>query len=109
MSALSVEDRRTHEEAMLRFYVDALRERGVSPPDWNDMWDAYRTAPAYGIVAWLSTLGAKDYQGDAICLNYIERFCTAYTDLDTEAVLTSAGPSKPRRVMNAIGHRHDGK
>ncbi|MET0661215.1 MAG: phosphotransferase [Steroidobacteraceae bacterium] len=91
MCGLDVEDRRRHERDMLRYYLDALAKAGGTPPAWNDLWDAYRNAPAYGLVAWISTLAGDDYQPDAVNLRYIERFGAAYKDLETTRLLRGAG------------------
>ena len=87
MCGLEVEDRRKHEKEMLRYYLDALAKAGGTPPAWDDMWSAYSNAPAYGLVAWISTLAGDDYQPDAVNLKYIERFGAAYKDLETGRVL----------------------
>ena len=87
ISALEVEDRRKHEQALLRHYMDALAHAGVRVPSWDAMWESYRSTPMWGIVAWLSTIGAMDYQKDVICLRYLERFGAAYRDFDTAGLL----------------------
>lgn len=83
MCGMEVEDRRRHEKEMLRYYLDALARAGGTPPPWDDVWDDYRSCPAYGLIAWISTLAGDDYQPDAVNLKYIERFGAAYKDLET--------------------------
>ena len=40
--ALSTEQRREHEESLLRLYLETLGERGVVPPQFDEAWDHYR-------------------------------------------------------------------
>lgn len=91
MCGLDVEDRRQHEKEMLRYYLEALGKAGGTTLSWDDMWNAYRNAPAYGLVAWISTLAGDDYQPDAVNLKYIERFGAAYKDLETGRLLRREG------------------
>lgn len=41
-SALAPELRREHEEPLVRLYLDALRDRGVEPPNFDQAWERYR-------------------------------------------------------------------
>jgi hypothetical protein len=75
-SALTVEDRRTHERALLDHY---LAELGLDVPD---AWTGYRRGLGYGLTAWLETYASSDYQPDEVCLALLRRFGTAITDHD---------------------------
>jgi thiamine kinase-like enzyme len=85
--ALEVEERRKHEEELLKYYLDALARAGGTPPAWDQLWKAYRNQPAYGLVAWISTLAGDDYQPDTVNMRYIERFGAAYSDFETGKIL----------------------
>jgi hypothetical protein len=88
---MEVADRRKHEREMLRYYFDALAQAGGQPLSWDEMWRSYRSAPAYGLVAWISTLAGDDYQPTEVNLRYIERFGAAYKDLETTRLLRGEG------------------
>lgn len=53
-SALTIEDRRTHERELLAGYLDALARYGVTPPSWEDAWLAYRRFSLWGFVVLLT-------------------------------------------------------
>ena len=53
VTALSVEDRRLHERALLDGYRDRLRAHGVAvPPDRDGAWELYRRHIAYPMLIW---------------------------------------------------------
>ena len=54
-SALDVQDRRAHEQAILRRYLQRLMDRGVTPPDFEEIWLGYRRHYVYSLFVWLST------------------------------------------------------
>lgn len=83
-SALTVDDRRTHERALLDHY---LAELGVPVPD---AWTEYRRGLGYGLTAWLETYASSDYQPDSVSLTLLDRFGTAMTDHDTLDLLERA-------------------
>jgi len=49
--AMQVEDRRTHEEDLLRHYLDARRALGGEPIGWDEAWQAHRLHALYCVVA----------------------------------------------------------
>jgi hypothetical protein len=54
-SALSVEDRRTHERELVSHYLDQLGGLGVEAPALDAAFDAYRKAMVYGYYMWAIT------------------------------------------------------
>jgi hypothetical protein len=76
ISALTEDDRRTHERALLDHYLDILR------PALNrdEAWQTYLRTPAYGLTAWLETYASADYQADDVSLTLLRRFGTAFED-----------------------------
>jgi len=91
VSSLDIEDRRKHERDLLDLYVDALGSAGGRPPSHEEAWAAYRRSPAYGFPCWVATVGFGDYQQPDLAVTTAARFAAAYTDLETDAALRSAG------------------
>lgn len=84
VSALGVEDRRTHDRQLLTRYLESLRAAGVTTaPDAAAAWASYRQTPIYGLNIFLQTLALGDYQSDAVSATCIARFAAAFDDLDT--------------------------
>lgn len=81
--SLSVSDRRRFERELLDGYLDSLSSLGVAAPGADDAWDQYRATPAFGLGTWMHTFSAGSFQPEDVCLATIERFATAYADLDT--------------------------
>lgn len=80
ISALTEDDRRTHERALLRHYVEAL----TPALDFDSAWRTYQRTPAYGLTAWLETYASTDYQTDDVSLTLLRRFGTAFDDHCTD-------------------------
>lgn len=88
-SALTTEDRRAHERALITDYLDELARAGTqSPPSFDDMWRLYRIHMVYGYVAWLTN--REEFQPEDITAATLRRFATAVVDLDTVRLLASA-------------------
>lgn len=87
MGALTTEDRREHEKALITEYLGALKvpERTRPSPDYA--WRHYRACAAYGLAIWLSTAGTDGYQPQEVSLPLAERYATAFVDLEAEAAL----------------------
>jgi len=78
-AALTVEDRRTHEQDLLRHYLICLAELGVTPPAWDEAWDRYRESLAYGMFMWAITIRVQP----EIIWEFNRRLGTAVADHDT--------------------------
>jgi hypothetical protein len=83
ITGLATEDRRAHERALMRFYLDELRRHGVEdPPDQDEAWLRYRQAAIWGLViGWLIT--PTENYGEAITAANISRLVAAVQDLET--------------------------
>ena len=79
VSALSIADRRTHEEDLLRHYLARLADFGVSPPSWHAAWLDYRRHTIYPLVGWLCTDG---YQPESVAAANVAQFGAAAADFD---------------------------
>ncbi|WP_323809632.1 phosphotransferase family protein [Sphingobium baderi] len=78
-AALTVEDRRTHEQDLLRLYLDRLAAHGVTPPAWDDAWDRYRESLAYGMFLWAITIRVDP----PVIMEFNRRLGTAVADHDS--------------------------
>jgi hypothetical protein len=78
--ALSIDDRRAHEVALLQGYLDGLAAHGVAdPPVWDDAWLTYRRHFLHGLLWFLCPTQMQPV--DIINAN-VERFAVACTDHD---------------------------
>lgn len=87
MGALTVEDRRAGEMQLLDSYRNALDIPDAQRPSIDDMKLQYRASAVYGLAIWLSTLGTDGWQSRDICLALVERYATAFADLESEKAL----------------------
>jgi aminoglycoside phosphotransferase (APT) family kinase protein len=86
--ALTTEDRRAHERDLLDGYLEALRTCGVTPPDADTAWAAYRRHHLHGFV-WL--LVPEAMQPEPVCAAMGRRYAWACDD---------------HRVFDALGVEH---
>lgn len=76
--ALSPEDRRAHEETLLREYLDALGTAGADPvPPWDEAWLTYRRHFLHGLLWFLCP---TQMQPEDIINANVARFGAAATD-----------------------------
>lgn len=78
-SVLDIEDRRAHEQALLRGYLDELAALGVNPPPWDEAWEHYTLGFTWGYFLWVITR----ITSRAIVLLHIPRLGAALSDHDT--------------------------
>jgi Phosphotransferase enzyme family len=92
-AALSVEDRRAWERDLVAYYVEILRQHGVTSLDFDQAWLSYRQQTFHALFFWLYTIGygplQPKMQPDNVCLENIERMARAVVDLDSLAALES--------------------
>lgn len=86
-TALSVELRREHEEALVHYYLQRLGEQGVQQvPDFPTAWCEYRRTLAWSVYyGWLTT-PVGNYGWEINLLNHF-RLTTAYEDLGTARLI----------------------
>ena len=87
VSALTSEDRRSGERDLLEIYRTGLQVPDAQRPSREEMWLRYRATPAYGLAIWLSTLGTDGWQSQDISLALVNRFSSAFVELDTPTAL----------------------
>src|SRR3546814_13044404 len=74
VGALTQDDRREHERALLKIYADAL-EVSIAPcPTPDAQWLHYRASAACGTALWLSTHGTYVYTSRARSLERSHRY-----------------------------------
>lgn len=89
-SGLSIDDRRTHERALVEAYRVRLAELGVSDYSPQECWEDYRLAQLQTLliaVFGCAYSGTRTERGDLMFATMIARGCQAIRDLDTLALL----------------------
>jgi hypothetical protein len=85
--SLSVQDRREHEEALLRTYHETLVDHGVGGYGWDELMEDYRRSVLFGLAYPLSAAASLDLGNDravALATTMFERAAAAI--IDHEAV-----------------------
>jgi hypothetical protein len=90
-TALESQDRRAHEQDLVKQYFDALVAGGVRDYDWEQCWTDYRRHAGYAVffLAPAAMLVERTERGDEMFLTMIRRALTQIADLDAEALLDS--------------------
>lgn len=90
-TGLSVDDRRAHEERIVRAYHERLATYGVIEYPWEQCWDDYRfgTLQNVFITVFGCAYSARSERGDRMFLAMIERGCAAIRDLDVIALVAA--------------------
>lgn len=80
LGTLTIDERRTEEQRLLKLYLDVLRSTGAEQVLTDDQaMQQYRRWPIYGMQAWLANQDEWGQHG----LHIVERFYQAAEDLDT--------------------------
>lgn len=82
-TALTTEDRRAHEEDLIRLYLTELAANGAPAPSFDEGWDLYRRSFAYGYLLWVITM----IRGRDEVLQHMPRLGAALTDHQTYGLL----------------------
>ena len=78
-TVLDIEDRRAHEEDLLRHYLDELGSNGVDAPSWDEAWERYALGFPWGFFLWvITTVSSRE-----VVLVHIPRLGAALEDHDT--------------------------
>ena len=109
-SCLSVDDRRAHEEELVRLYHDELLAQGVSSLSWEQCWDGYRRQCFPGILMTVVApmLVQRTERGDQMFMTWLARNAQQILDLDALSLLPepSAAPPVPLRPDGGDEGRH---
>lgn len=90
-AGLLAEDRRRHEQDLVRRYHDALLSRGVRDYDWDRCWRDHRRGTWAGLVMAIaaSMLVEQTERGDDMFMTMAHRHARHALDLDAPALLGS--------------------
>lgn len=77
VGALEIDDRRKHEEDLLRHYLDALTAAGGDAPSFSTAFDAYRRHHLHGLMF---ALCPPEMQPAEVCRLMGDRYATAAID-----------------------------
>jgi hypothetical protein len=86
-AGLTSQERRHHEQELIREYHDKLRAAGVADFSWQQCWDSYRLHALYGflLAVGTSSMVQQNARGLALYKTSIERHGTHALELDAEA------------------------
>src|SRR5580692_1087302 len=96
-NGLSIEDRRAHEEELVRIYYEALRAGGVSAFSWETCWEEYRRQVFHNLVMGIcaSMIVQRTDRGDDMFMASVERSAQQAIDLESVELLPAPGAGKP--------------
>jgi len=89
VSALDVVDRRQWEKALLAHYLARLEAHGVTAPDFDDAWLAYRQQIIWGLFFW--AVNPLEFQPEVVDTVYSARFAMAAIDVGTREAIARVG------------------
>ena len=96
-----MEERRRHEQRLLRGYHEELLALGVRGLSWEQLWEEYRRSCFHGLVMTIaaSMVVQRTERGDEMFMTWFERNATQAIDLDAVELLpaASSGPPPPLR------------
>jgi len=82
-TVLTIEDRRSHEEELLRHYLAELAATGAPAPTFDAGWDLYRRSFGYGYLLWVITV----IRGRDEVMQHMPRLGAALMDHQTYRLL----------------------
>jgi hypothetical protein len=86
-ASIDVADRPRWERALVRHYLDELRENGVEPPPFDEAMRQYAIFLIYGLFIWLTT--ESHYQTEAVNTANAARVSAAMIDHDSVALISA--------------------
>jgi len=110
-AGLVVEDRRAHEQELIRVYHEALLERGIRGFSWETCWEEYRRQVFYNLVMAIcaSMIVQRTDRGDDMFMTSVARAAQQALDLGSIELLPAPGALKPPALRPAAEDegRHD--
>jgi hypothetical protein len=107
---LSVEDRRAHEDELVRLYHDELLAQGVTSLPWEQCWEQYRRQCFHGILMAVAApmVVERTERGDRMFMTWLARNAQQILDLDALSLLPapSTAPPVPLRPEPRDEGRH---
>jgi hypothetical protein len=94
---LTVEDRRAHEEELVRAYHEELLRLGVQGFSWEVCWREYRRQAFAGVLMAVAAamLVVRTDRGDDMFMTTLARHAQQVIDLDAVALLPEPGTGRP--------------
>ncbi len=107
--SLAVEDRRAHEESLVRAYHDELLAQGVTGFDWDLCWEEYRRQPFLALIMVVapSMIVQRTDRGDDMFMAVLERSAQAILDLGSLELLPAPGSTSALRPEPADEGTHE--
>jgi hypothetical protein len=101
--SLATEDRRAHEQELLREYHDALLGHGVRGLSWEECWEGYRRASFLGLVMTIApaVLVQRTERGDEMFMASFARYAQQVLDLQALELLPEPGSGRPPALLPA--------
>jgi len=95
--SVRLEDRRLHEQTLVREYWDALQAHGVAGFDWEHCWEEYRRQVFLGIVMTVAPamIVQRTERGDEMFMTLLGRYAQQALDLGSLELLPEAGSGRP--------------
>jgi hypothetical protein len=96
-TGLRTEDRRAHEEELVRGYHRRLLEQGVQGFDWERCWDGYRRGCVWGIVINVAAaiVVERTDRGDDMFATVFERITQQIIDLHALELMPEPNTKRP--------------
>jgi hypothetical protein len=96
-NGLLVDDRRAHEEELVRTYHAALLDNGVSAFSWDTCWEEYRRQVFGNLVMAIcaSMIVQRTDRGDEMFMASVERAAQQAIDLESVDLLSAPGVGRP--------------
>lgn len=90
-NGVELDDRRAHEESLLRDYHRALLGRGIEGFSWEQCWEEYRRQSFWGVLMAVaaSMLVVRTERGDDMFMTSLARHSQQVLDLGAEDLLPS--------------------
>ena len=108
-ASLKLEDRRAHEETLVRGYFEQLQAHGVRGLTWEECWLGYRRQSFLGLLMTIgpAVIVERTPRGDDMFMTSVARYAQQVLDLDAFALLREPGSrTAPQRPAPADEHRH---
>jgi len=95
--SLTLDDRRAHEQELLRDYHEALHEHGVRGFSWEECWEGYRRQAFLGVLMTVAPamIVQRTERGDEMFLVTLARYAQQVLDLDALELLPEPGSGRP--------------
>ncbi|MGZ4235905.1 MAG: DUF7064 domain-containing protein [Solirubrobacteraceae bacterium] len=108
-ASLNLEDRRAHEETLVREYFEQLQAHGVRGVSWEECWLGYRRQSFLGLLMTVgpAVIVERTPRGDDMFMTSVARYAQQVLDLDAFELLPQPGSrAAPLRPAPADEHRH---